>query len=57
MLPIFHFSIERWKYNSEYKVYVSNMGKVRKSKREDLKVFTNKAVIFLLRLKLRKNIE
>lgn len=41
MLPIFHFSIERWKYNSDYEVYVSNMGRVKDKKKNDLKPRTN----------------
>lgn len=29
MLPIFHFSIERWRKNTEYGVWVSNQGRIR----------------------------
>lgn len=29
ILPTFNFNIERWKWNNEYRVYVSNMGHFR----------------------------
>ena len=29
ILPTFNFNIERWKWNKEYRVYVSNMGHFR----------------------------
>lgn len=36
MFPTFHFSIERWKYNKTFEVYVSNKGHFRNSSKADL---------------------
>lgn len=36
MLPIFHFRIERWKYNKTYEVYVSTLGNVRNRSKVNL---------------------
>ena len=61
MLPIFHLSIERWRKNKEYGVYVSNFGRIRTLRtKEDLNirindsgysiVFTDKGAEFVHRL-------
>jgi hypothetical protein len=36
MFPTFHFSVERWKYNKTFEVYVSNKGHFRNSSKADL---------------------
>lgn len=36
MLPKFHFTIERWKYNSTFELYVSNMGHIRNKSKADI---------------------
>ena len=36
MLPKFHFSIERWKYNPTFELYVSNMGHIRNKSKADI---------------------
>lgn len=38
ILPTFNFNIERWKWNKEYRVYVSNMGHFRDEHKQLLKV-------------------
>ena len=34
ILPILHFTIERWKYNEDYEIYVSNLGNFRYKNRK-----------------------
>jgi len=36
MLPILHFTIERWRKNEEYGVYVSTLGRVKLAKNKQL---------------------
>lgn len=36
ILPRFIFRIERWKWNKEYRVYVSNMGHFMEEVQENL---------------------
>ena len=36
MLPKFHFTIERWKYNPTFELYVSNMGRIRNKSKADI---------------------
>lgn len=36
MLPNFHFTIERWKYNPTFELYVSNMGHIRNKSKADI---------------------
>ena len=36
MLPKFHFTIERWKYNPTFELYVSNMGHIRNKSKADI---------------------
>ena len=61
MLPRFHFSIERWRKNTEYGVWVSNQGNVRLIKNRQIlnprinekgysMVFTDQGAIFVHRL-------
>lgn len=61
MLPRFHFSIERWKKNEEYGVWVSNQGRIRLIKNKEYLpprigsngyslVFTNKGLMSVHRL-------
>lgn len=61
MLPIFHLSVERWRKNKEYGVYVSNFGRIRTLRtKEDVNirinnsgysiVFTDKGAEFVHRL-------
>ena len=61
MLPIFHFSIERWRKNTEYGVWVSNQGRVRLIKNKQYleprinqggycMVFTDAGLVFVHRL-------
>ena len=38
ILPSFNFNIERWKWNKEYRVYVSNMGHFRDEHKQFIKV-------------------
>lgn len=36
MMPNFHFTIERWKYNPTFELYVSNMGHIRNKSKADI---------------------
>ena len=36
MLPNFHFTIERWKYNPTFELYVSNLGHIRNKSKADI---------------------
>lgn len=38
ILPTFNFNIERWKWNKEYRVYVSNMGHFRDEHKQLIQV-------------------
>ena len=38
IFPTFNFNIERWKWNKEYRVYVSNMGHFRNEHKQFLKI-------------------
>lgn len=38
ILPRFLFKIERWKWNSDYRVYVSNLGHIKNEHKQDLPV-------------------
>lgn len=40
MLPRLHFNIERWKYNKDYKVYVSTMGNFKDENKQPIKPLT-----------------
>lgn len=42
MMPTISFNIERWKWNSRYKVYVSTEGHFRRDNGEDIKLKVNK---------------
>lgn len=61
MFPIFHFSVERWRKNAEYGVWVSNHGRVRLIKNKQYlepridkkgycQIFTDKGTIMVHRL-------
>ena len=39
ILPRFLFKIERWKWNSDYRVYVSNLGHIKNEHKQDLPVY------------------
>lgn len=39
MLPKIHLSIERWKKNTEYNVYVSTLGNIMDSEKKKLKIY------------------
>lgn len=41
ILPKLNVSIERWKFNPEYKLYVSNMGNVRNKNKQPIKLKVN----------------
>lgn len=45
-----HFHIERWKYNSEYELYVSSDGRIKNNKRKPIKPKLNAAGYFYVRL-------
>lgn len=38
ILPRFLFKIEKWKWNSDYRVYVSNLGHIKNEHKQDLPV-------------------
>lgn len=40
IFPTFHFSIERWKYNKDFGVYVSTFGNVKDANKQYKKQFT-----------------
>ena len=42
ILPRFLFKIERWKWNPEYRIYVSNMGHFKNEHKQDLPIRINK---------------
>lgn len=42
IFPTFHFSIERWKYNKDFGVYVSTFGNVKNKNKETQKILMNK---------------
>lgn len=42
MLPKFHLEIERWKFNKNYNVYVSNLGNFKDKTKEDIKLMIQK---------------
>lgn len=61
MLPCFHFSIERWRKNEEYGVWVSTLGRIRLIKNKEFLnvrinprgycvVFTDKGIEYVHRL-------
>ena len=39
ILPRLLFKIERWKWNSDYRVYVSNLGHIKNEHKQDLPVY------------------
>lgn len=39
ILPRFLFKIERWKWNSDYRVYVSNLSHIKNEHKQDLPVY------------------
>lgn len=41
ILPKIKINIERWKYNKELGIYVSNMGNFKDSKKKDIKILTD----------------
>jgi hypothetical protein len=43
----FHFSIERWKFNKEYSLYVSTWGNVKDAKKKDQPVYANHGYLFV----------
>ena len=43
ILPSFNFNVERWKWNKEYRVYVSNMGHFRNEHKQFLKTMVNQS--------------
>ena len=43
ILPSFNFNIERWKWNKEYRVYVSNMGHFRDEYKAPIPIKINQA--------------
>lgn len=42
MLPKLHIEIERWKYNKNYNLYVSNLGNFKDKSKEDIKLKISK---------------
>lgn len=43
----FHFSIERWKFNKEYSIYVSTWGSIKDNKKKDKNVYADHGYIFV----------
>lgn len=43
ILPRFHFQIEKWKYNKEYNIFVSNLGNFKDAKGENLPIKISKS--------------
>lgn len=41
ILPTFYFKVERWKWNSDYRVYVSNRGKFKDEHKKNLPIRIN----------------
>ena len=42
MLPKLHIEIEKWKFNKNYNLYVSNMGNFKDKSKEDIKLMVEK---------------
>lgn len=42
ILPRFLFKVERWKWNPDYRIYVSNMGHFKNEHKQDLPIKINK---------------
>lgn len=42
ILPSFSISIEKWKWNEEYQLYVSNMGHFKDKDKKDVKIYIGK---------------
>lgn len=38
MFPKIHIEIERWKFNKNYQLYVSNLGNFKNKSKEDIKL-------------------
>ena len=49
ILPTFNFNVERWKWNKEYRVYVSNMGHFRDEYKRPLGVRVNQSGYLLVK--------
>ena len=49
ILPSFNFNVERWKWNKEYRVYVSNMGHFRDEHKQLLSVKVNQQGYLLVK--------
>lgn len=43
----FHFSIERWKFNKEYSIYVSTWGNIKDGKKKDKNVYADHGYLFV----------
>lgn len=43
ILPSFTLNIEKWKYNKEFKIFVSNKGKFKSKEKENLPIKINKS--------------
>ena len=41
ILPRFLFKVERWKWNPDYRIYVSNMGHFKNEHKQDLPIKIN----------------
>ena len=41
IFPKLHIGLERWKWNKEYGLYVSNFGNIKKKNKQDSKIKTN----------------
>ena len=42
MLPKIHIEVEKWKFNKNYNLYVSNMGNFKDKSKEDIKLMVEK---------------
>ena len=42
MLPKIHIEIEKWKFNKNYNLYVSNLGNFKDKSKEDIKLVVEK---------------
>ena len=38
ILPSIKLKVERWKYNEEYKIYVSSLGRFKNKNKKDIKL-------------------
>ena len=38
ILPSIKFKVERWKYNEEYQIYVSSLGRFKNKHKKDIKM-------------------